>query len=84
LRVHDVETGYGPTYDSLDVEVVVWLDTEPNKAFGIELRRDADGPAAAGMLDLMRDCFNHDRPVHIDFVRTGCRSGEVIRVIESP
>jgi len=83
LRVHDVATGYGPTYDSLDVEVVVWLDTEPNKAFGMRLRRDADGPAAKGMLDLLRDCFNRDRPVQLDFTRTGCRSGEIVRVIES-
>jgi hypothetical protein len=63
---------------------VVWLDAEPNKAFGLKLRRDADGPAAAGMLDLLGDCFNDARPVNLDFVRTGCRSGEIVRVIESP
>jgi hypothetical protein len=84
LRVHDVATGYGPPYDRLDAEIVVWLDAEPNKAFGLKLRRDADGPAAAGMLDLLRDCFNDARPVNLDFVRTGCRSGEIVRVIESP
>jgi photosystem II stability/assembly factor-like uncharacterized protein len=83
LRVHDVGTRYGPSYDSLDVEVVVWLDSEPEKTFGMKLRRDADGPAAAGMLDVLRDCFRHDRPVQLDFVRTGCRSGEIVRVIES-
>lgn len=83
LRVHDVGTGYGPMHDRLDAEVVVWLDTQPDKAFGLNLRREPDGPPAAGMLAVLRDCFNRDRPVLIDFVRTGCRSGKIVRVIES-
>jgi hypothetical protein len=37
LRVHDVGTGYGPPYDFLDTEVVITLDSEPEKAFGLRL-----------------------------------------------
>jgi hypothetical protein len=82
LRVHDVGTGYGPPYDQLDAEVIVWLDSEPDKAFGFQLRDDAEKPAAKGKLKLLRDCFNSDRRVRLEFVRTGCRSGRILRVIE--
>ena len=82
LRVHDVGTGYGPPYDFIDAEIIVWLDTEPEKAFGLQLRNDSDRPAAEGMLALLRDSFNNDRPVRIEFIRTGCRTAQIIRVIE--
>jgi photosystem II stability/assembly factor-like uncharacterized protein len=82
LRVHDPGTGYGPPDDFLDVEVIVWLDTQPEKAFGFQLRDGPDRPVAEGMLALLRDCFNQDRTVRLEFVRTGCRTGLVIRVIE--
>lgn len=81
LRVHDVGTGYGPPEDFIDAEIIVTLDTQPEKAFGLQLRDDADGPVAEGMLDVLRDCFNHDRPARIEFLRSGCRNGEIVRVI---
>jgi hypothetical protein len=84
LRVHDVGTGYGPPYDQLDAEVIVILDSEPDKAFGFQLRQDAERPAAKGKLKALRDCFNTDRRVRIEFIRTGCRSGRILRVIEPP
>jgi hypothetical protein len=34
------------------------------------------------MLVLLRDAFNRNRPVRLEFVRTGCRTGRIIRVIE--
>ena len=83
LRVHDVGTGYGPPYDQLDAEVIVWLDTEPDKAFGFQLRQDSETPAAKGKLKVLRDCFNADRRVRLEFTRTGCRSGQILRVIEA-
>jgi hypothetical protein len=83
LRVHDVGTGYGPPYDQLDAEVIVWLDTEPDKAFGFQLRGGAERPAAQGKLKLLRDCFNADRRVRLEFTRTGCRSGHLLRIIEA-
>jgi hypothetical protein len=82
LRVHDVGTGYGPPYDFIDAEIIVWLDTEPEKAFGLQLRNDSNRPAAEGMLALLRDSFNSDRPVRLEFIRTGCRTAQIIRVIE--
>jgi hypothetical protein len=82
VRVHELGTGYGPPSDHIDAEVIIWLDTEPEKAFGFQLRGDERRRAAEGMLAVLRDAFNHDRPVRIDFVRSGCRTGRIIRVIE--
>jgi hypothetical protein len=82
LRVHDVATKYGPPHDQLDAEVIVQLDTEPEKAFGFQLRTGADRRVARAMLDLLRDAFNAGRRVRLEFVRTGCRTGRVVRVID--
>lgn len=60
LRVHDVGTGYGPDNDHIDVEVVVHISSQPGKAFGFQLRDDNDRVARQGMLDLLRDAFNHN------------------------
>jgi hypothetical protein len=54
LRVHDVGTKFGPPTDQIDVEVVITLNTESGKAFGFQLRNDANRPARQGMLDLLR------------------------------
>ena len=81
LRVHDLETGYGPPDDVLDAEVIVWLDTEPEKAFGFRLREDDTRPAAEGKLAVLRDAFERGVPVQLDFVRTGCRTGTILRVM---
>jgi hypothetical protein len=68
LRVHDLGTGYGPPTDSMDVEAVVWLDSQPGKAFGFQLRNDQYLPARQGMLDLLRDAFANNWVVHIDYI----------------
>jgi hypothetical protein len=83
LRVHDKGSGYGPPQDRLDAEVVVWLDTEPEKAFGFQLRDDADKAVARGMLDALRDAFNRGARVRLEFSRSGCRTGRIIRVIQT-
>ncbi|HEU5249237.1 MAG TPA: hypothetical protein VFW15_04555, partial [Thermoanaerobaculia bacterium] len=82
LRVHDLGTAYGPPEDRIDAEVIIWLDTEPDKAFGFQLRDDANRLAAEEMLKLLRDSFNRGRRVRIDFSRSSCRTGRIIRVIE--
>jgi len=82
LRVHDVGTGFGPPGDQLDGEVIVFLDSQPEKAFGFKLRTGADRPVAEGMLDLLRDAFNAGRPVRLEFTRNGCRTGRIVRVIQ--
>ena len=67
LRVHDVGSGYGPGSDHIDVEVVIKLNTMPNNAMGFQLRNDNFRPARQGMLDLLRDAFNNNWTVTIDY-----------------
>lgn len=84
LRVHDVETGFGPPTDFIDVEVVIALDSQPGKAFGFQLRADANRNARRDMLNLLRDAFKRERRVRIDYFRTGVRNGRIIRVVQIP
>lgn len=80
LRVHDVGTGWGPSSDFIDVEVVCKLDSMPNNAFGFQLRNDNNRPARAGMLDLLRDAFIHNRTATLDYnIETGKHNGIIIR-----
>lgn len=81
LRVHKKGSKYGPNNDKIDVEVVVWLDTEPGKAFGFQLRDDGDRPARQGMLDLLRDAFNNGWTTTIDYnISPGKSNGVILRV----
>src|SRR5215211_2330127 len=80
LRVHDRGTAYGPPTDRIDVEVVMQFVGRPADAFGFQLRDDANGPARQGMLDLLRDAFNHGWIAHIDFeTPAGKHNGTIIR-----
>jgi hypothetical protein len=76
--VHDVGTKYGPHWDQIDVEVVFRLDTDPNRAFGFQLRDDANGAAHKGMLDLLRTAYKRNTPVTIDYT-PGWSNGVVLR-----
>jgi len=80
LRVHDVGTGWGPPTDFIDVEVVCKLDSKPDFAFGFQLRNDNERPARTGMLDLLRDAFNHNWTVLLDYnINDGKKNGVIIR-----
>ena len=80
LRTHDVGTGYGPPDDQIDVEVVVWLDTMPDYAFGFQLRDDANRPLRQGMLDILRDAFDNDWQVTLDYeIEEGQQNGVIRR-----
>jgi hypothetical protein len=80
LRVHDRGTAYGPATDRIDVEVVMQFAGRPADAFGFQLRDDANGPARQGMLDLLRDAFNHGWIANIDYeVPAGRHNGTIIR-----
>ncbi len=68
LRVHDLGTAYGPPSDQIDVEVVVQLSNQPTKAFGFQLRNDNYLPSRQGQLDLLRDAFNNNWTVHLDYL----------------
>jgi hypothetical protein len=82
LRAHEVGTKYGPPDDQIDAEAIVWLDTEREKAFGLQLRADAHEDTFRGMLDLLRDAFNQGRRVRVEYARVGCRVGRIMRVID--
>jgi len=80
LLINNVGTGYGPPSDFIDAEVVCKLDTQPNNAFGFQLRNDNNRPARAGMLDLLRDAFDHNGTVLIDYnLDAGKSNGVIIR-----
>ena len=81
LRVHELRSGYGPPDDQLDAEVIVWLDSQPEKAFGFQLRKDDARAAAQGKLALLRDAFDRAARVRIEFIRSGCRTAQIVRVI---
>lgn len=82
LRVHEVGGGFGPPVDRIDGEVVIALDTEPGRAFGFQLRRDANLPARRRLLALLRDAFANERPLRIEYLRTGQHNGTLIRAGE--
>jgi len=82
LRVHELGTGYGPPEDFLDTEVVVKLDTEPGKSFGLQLRDDAKYPAREAMLGLLRDAFANNWLVRLEYeIPPGKTNGVIVRVI---
>ena len=79
LRVHDVGTGYGPKTDHIDVEVVVHM-ARVKGAFGFRLRNDKNRPAHQGMLDLLRDSFERNIPVTIEYdIKDGKDNGVIMR-----
>jgi len=80
LRINEVSEGYGPPSDFLDAEVIITLDTEPGKAFGLQLRDDEDAADHRGMFDLLREAFKDDSPVNIVYLKTGRKNGSIERV----
>ena len=81
LRVHDVGTGFGPPSDFIDVEVVAQLNSRPGESFGFQLRNDNNRAAREGMLDLLRDAFNNNWTVSIDYdIFPPRKNGVIIRV----
>lgn len=81
LRVHDVGTKFGPGSDQIDAEVIMKLDSQPDRAMGFQLRNDGNRPARQGMLDLLRDAMNHNWSVTVDYdLDSGKRNGVAMRV----
>lgn len=82
LRVHDVGTKFGPSTDQIDAEVIVKLNTKPDEAYGFQLRNDTNRVARQGMLDLLRDAFNNNWTVTMDYnIETGKKNGVIIRTM---
>ena len=81
LRVHELGSGYGPPTDSIDVEVVMQFVGDTANTFGFQLRTDSNQPVRQGMLDLLRDAFNNNWTVHIDYeTPPGKHNGVIVRV----
>ncbi len=82
LRVNEVGDRFGPASDFIQAEVIVQLDGQAaNAASGFKLRADANQPVREGMLDLLRDAFNHGWRVHFDHdVPAGKTKGTIVRV----
>lgn len=83
LRVNNVGDSFGRPPDNIVGEVVVQLDTQTQTsgASGFQLRVDANQPARQGMLDLLRDAFNHGWRAHFDHeLADGHTKGTIIRV----
>jgi photosystem II stability/assembly factor-like uncharacterized protein len=83
LRAHELGSGYGRPPDFLDCEVIVLLREEPYRAFGFKLRADYEQHTRREMFDLLSSAFVADSPVRLDYVKTGPRVGEIIRVANS-
>ena len=82
LRVHDVGSKFGPPSDQIDVEVVIKIDSLPDRAMGFQLRNDGNRAARQGMLDLLRDAFVGDFTVTIDYsidLDAGKKNGVILR-----
>lgn len=81
LRVQDVGGGFGPPSDFIMVEVIVQLDTKPGESYGFQLRNDSNRAARQGMLDLLRDAFNSNATVVLDYkIEPPKKNGVIIRV----
>ena len=82
LRVNEVGDRFGPAADFIQAEVIVQLEQQTgDTASGFKLRVDANQPVRQGMLDLLRDAFNHGWRVHFDHeVPAGKAKGTIIRV----
>jgi len=83
LRVHRLGSGFGPPSDFIDVEVVIGIKGA-NGGFGCTLRNDNNRFAHAGMLDLLRDVFNSDTAVEVEYTvdpgEFGKINGTILRV----
>ncbi|WP_157961103.1 hypothetical protein [Lutibacter citreus] len=87
LRINEVGSGFGPNSDSIDSEVIIKFANNTNMAFGFQLRNDKNSLVHQGMLDLLRDAFDKDYKVTINFtarkgndVRPPDKNGEILRL----
>ena len=83
LRVHEVGSGFGPPSDFIDVEVVCGIHGKEG-GFGCTLREDNNRFAHAGMLDVLRDAFNQNSVIEIEYLvdpgEFGKVNGTILRV----
>ena len=82
LRINRVGGSYGPASDKLDAEVIIKMSSKPDYAFGFQLRKDNDEITHQAMLTVLRESYNSDRNVKIEYTREGSKKNLfIIRVI---
>src|SRR5262245_30643803 len=81
LRVNAGDSTFGPPDDQIDAEVIAQLKEQPSNAFGCTLRDDDQRPSHQGILDLLRDAFEHDWRVTLDYdIEDGKKNGVIVNV----
>lgn len=81
IRVQDTGQQFGPPGDVIDADVIFTLAGQPGRAWGFQLRPGANELTRAGMLDLLRDAFQNNWTVVLDFNRDpGHNNGIATRV----
>jgi hypothetical protein len=81
IRVQDVGQLYGAPGDVIDVDVIFTLTTSPGKAFGFQLRTGTNQLTREGMLNLLRDAFNNNWTVIVEYnIEPGKNNGVASRV----
>lgn len=80
LRAHELDTGFGPRDDHLDVEVVVQLDVRPGESFGFPMRDGEHLPTTRGMLALLRRSLAKREPVQIGYLPAGATARQAFAV----
>lgn len=67
IRVHDVGTGFGSQSNFIDAEVIVGLNSQATNRYGFQLRNDTNQRVRQGMLDLLRDAFENNWNVRLEY-----------------
>ena len=80
LRVHELGSGFGPPDDFIDVEVVIGIK-RVKTGLGFTLRNDNKRFAHEGMLDLLRDVFNSDTIVEVEYFVDPGEFGKINEII---
>jgi hypothetical protein len=79
LSVNEIGDDSSLFVDSTTTEVTVALNNNP-MTFGFQVRNDRNRPAHQGMLDLLRDAFNNNWTVTVDYFTFDDMNGLVKRV----
>jgi len=81
LRIQEISEPFGPPGDTIDVEVIVALNTSGTENYGFQLRVDQTQVMRRAMLDLLRDAYKNDWTVTLVYQKDPAKNnGILIRV----
>ncbi len=81
IDIREIGIGYGPSSDRINVDVIIHLDSAPQRAFGFQLRNDQQLQVRKAMLELLKDAFRNNWTVTIDINDVPGRSNAVIHAV---